>query len=83
MRPDTAKDDGEFVVDLLFKSRGAGQVGLVPRVEVAFLGRPHVADEDGETGNLLRHEILQKKKSPFRGYFGSYLSVGTHTAITV
>ena len=67
MRLDTTKDDGEFVVDLLFKSLGAGQVGLVPRVEVAFLGRPHVADEDGETGNLFRHGVLQKKEKPQKG----------------
>ncbi|WP_294626402.1 hypothetical protein, partial [uncultured Bilophila sp.] len=39
------------------------------RVEVTFLGRPHVADEDGETGNLLSHVSLQKKESPISGLF--------------
>lgn len=58
LRLDAAKDDGKFVVDLLFKFLGAGQVGLVPRAEVVFLGRPHVADEDGETGSLLRRGFL-------------------------
>jgi len=71
LRPGTAKDDDEFVVDLLFKSLGTGQVGLVPCVEVAFLGRPHVADEDGETGSLLRHGVLQKKEKP--GYSPGFL----------
>lgn len=29
------------------------------------------------------HVLLQKKESPFRGYFGSCLFAGTHTATTV
>ena len=67
LRLDAAKDDDKFVVDLLFEFLGAGQVGFVPRVEVAFLGRPHVADEDGETESLLRHGVLQKKEKPLFG----------------
>lgn len=67
MRSDAAKDDGKFVVDLPFEFLGAGQVGLVPRIEVTFLGRPHVADKNGETGNLLSHVSLQKKEKPLFG----------------
>lgn len=76
MRLGAAKNEGNFVVDFLFEFLGAAQVGLVPRVEVTFLGRPHVADKDGETGNLLSHVSLQKKEKPLSGLSCSVCGVG-------